>query len=61
LQTRYKIRITGHSLGGGAATLVVFDSQGIEEVIAQEKLTTMELPELLRVYADGPPSSVDAG
>ena len=57
----YKIRITGHSLGGGVATLFgVLILKELEEMIAQEKVTSMMLPELLRVYAYGPPSSVDA-
>jgi len=57
----YKIRITGHSLGGGVATLIgVLILKELEDVMALEKFKPIKLPELLRVYAYGPPSSVDA-
>jgi hypothetical protein len=57
----YRIRITGHSLGGGVATLLgVLILKEIEQTISRENLKTMPMPELLRVYSYGPPSGVDA-
>ncbi|CAB9523288.1 Sn1-specific diacylglycerol lipase [Seminavis robusta] len=55
-QEGYRIRITGHSLGGGVATLLgVLILKELEKTIPPEKLKT-----LVRVYAYGSPSCVDA-
>jgi len=57
----YRIRITGHSLGGGVATLVgVLLLKELEQAVHCENLAPFTLKELLRVYTYGPPSSVDA-
>jgi hypothetical protein len=61
----YRIRITGHSLGGGVATmigiLVLRHLERYTELTNSLKSgTTLEESDLLRVYAYGTPSCVDA-
>jgi hypothetical protein len=62
----YRIRITGHSLGGGVATLIgVLVLRHLKRdselgAAAQHATTTLEEKDILRVYAYGTPSCVDA-
>lgn len=60
----YKIRLTGHSLGGGVATMIaVLVLKHLENYPEfNDKLKAREDPEddLVRVYAYGTPSCVDA-
>lgn len=53
----YRIRITGHSLGGGVAALL---GLLILQEFKKELIGNMSMAKLLKVYAYGPPSSVDA-
>jgi hypothetical protein len=63
----YRIRITGHSLGGGVATMIgVMAMRHFERdkelarVLQLGKSNSVEESSLLRVYAYGTPSCVDA-
>lgn len=53
----YRIRITGHSLGGGVAALL---GLLVLQEFKKEHIGNMSTLVLLKVYAYGPPSSVDA-
>lgn len=63
----YRIRITGHSLGAGVATLLgalvlrhIEQSAAMEATSQANPAATGDYVDLLRVYGFGPPSCVDA-
>jgi hypothetical protein len=68
VQNGYRIRITGHSLGGGVATLLgALVLRHLEQTAKQEGPDTsssehipVERSDLLRVYGYGSPSCIDA-